>query len=219
MALGAMDGTGWTPATCSTSLFSRKSIGKTCHETFAMRRHEDASDQPSRLPSAVLVPLFRDHHDELRVVLVARAPAGIHGGQLSLPGGKQEPGDASLLETALREAEEEIGLARSDVELLATLEPVDTRTTGFRVHSFLARVRVPEEWRLAAGEITAVVTPLARTLTDPAARSEELLSFPSWPEPRRVECIALGDGLLLWGLTSRLLDRVLPRLLDGEWTI
>lgn len=165
------------------------------------------------------MPVFRDEQEELRVVLVVRGPVGIHGGQLSLPGGKHEPEDSSLLETALRETEEEIGVPRSELSVLAALEPVNTRTTGFRVYPFLARVRARERWSVATGEITDVLTPLVRTLADPAARSERLLSFPGWPEHRRVECVSLDNGHVLWGLTLRLLDAVLPRLLAGAWNI
>lgn len=170
-------------------------------------------------PAAVLVPLFRDEENELRIVLVLRGPRGVHGGQLGLPGGKQEAGDATLLETALREAEEEIGLPRSEIEVLAELSPVDTRTTGFRIQPYLARVRPPPEWRLAQGEIAGVVTPTVTALADPAARREEVFSSPNWPESRRAACVELEDGLLLWGLTLRLLDAVVPRLLNGVWAV
>lgn len=170
------------------------------------------------VPAAVLVPVFRDA-DGLRLVLVARGPAGVHGGQVGLPGGKPEPGDATLLDTALRETEEEIGLARSAIDVLAELEPMDTRATGFRVHPFLARVTVPERWTLASGEIAAVLTPSAQALADPTARGERLLSFPVWPEPRLVDGIALDGGHVLWGLTLRLLDALVPRLLADEWPV
>lgn len=173
----------------------------------------------TRTPAAVLVPVFRDNEGELRLVLVVRGERGVHGGQLALPGGKQEPDDSSPLETALREAEEEVGLARGDLDVLAALTPVDTHTTGFRVHPYLARVRPPKRWRFAPGEITGVITPQVHTLVDRAARQEELLTFPSWPEPRRIECITLEDGHMLWGLTLRLLDAIVPRLLAGEWAI
>jgi 8-oxo-dGTP pyrophosphatase MutT (NUDIX family) len=93
-------------------------------------------------PAAVLVPVFRDERDELRLVVVVRGEFGLHGGQLGLPGGKHERGDASLLETALRETEEEVGIPRTDIEVIAELEPVDTRTTRFRVGPYLARVRL-----------------------------------------------------------------------------
>jgi 8-oxo-dGTP pyrophosphatase MutT (NUDIX family) len=170
------------------------------------------------VPAAVLVPVFRDE-EGLRIVLVARGELGIHGGQVGLPGGKPEPGDATLLETALRETEEEIGLLRSAIDILSELEPMETRSTGFRVHPFLARVVVPERWQLAAGEITTVLTPLAASLADPAARHEAVFSFPTRPEPHRAPGIALDGGHTLWGLTLRVLDAVLPRLLAGEWAV
>jgi 8-oxo-dGTP pyrophosphatase MutT (NUDIX family) len=174
---------------------------------------------PQPTPAAVLVPLFRDDEGELRLVLVVRGPLGRHGRQLSLPGGKHEHGDASLLETALRETEEEIGLARAEVDVVVALPPIDTRTTGFRVHPYLARIRPPESWRLAQGEITKVITPRVHTLADPSARREELVAFPAWPEPRRVPCLELEDGHLLWGLTLRLLEPLLPQLLNGEFDV
>src|SRR6266536_2071405 len=110
------------------------------------------AERPKPTPAAVLVPVFRDDADELRLVLVVRGPLGLHGRQLGLPGGKHEPRDASLLDTALRETEEEIGLPRGDIEIVAELEPIDTRTTGFRVHPYLAQIHPPPRWRLAPGE-------------------------------------------------------------------
>jgi 8-oxo-dGTP pyrophosphatase MutT (NUDIX family) len=175
--------------------------------------------ESTRISAALLVPVFRDSAGELRLVLVVRGARGVHGGHLAFPGGKQEPQDESPLETALREAEEEIGLARADVEVVAELEPVDTRTTGYRVHPFLARVHGARRWRLADGEITAVVTPRVRLLVEPGARVEEEFSFAHWPEPRRVECIVLEDGQLIWGLTLRVLDGFLSRLLADEWSV
>jgi 8-oxo-dGTP pyrophosphatase MutT (NUDIX family) len=180
---------------------------------------EATGDLSSSTPAAVLVPLFRDVGGELRLVLVIRGPGGIHGDQVGLPGGKWEPGDASLLETALREAEEEIGLARDEVEVLAQLEPLDTRVSGFRVHPYLALVATERAWRPRSDEIAGVVTPLVRALADPAARREELLSSPRWPESRRVAGVPLESGHLLWGLTLRLLDPLLPRVLAGEWPV
>ena len=170
-------------------------------------------------PSAVLVSVFRDADGELRLVLILRGERGIHGGQVGLPGGKREPADASLLETALREAEEEIGLAREDIEILTPLEPLTTRTSGFRVHPYLARVKPPQRWRLASGEIAGIVTPRVRALADPSAHHEEVLSFPTWPETRRVDCVLIEGRHLLWGVTLRLIEPLLPRLLAGEWAI
>jgi 8-oxo-dGTP pyrophosphatase MutT (NUDIX family) len=169
--------------------------------------------------SAVLVPVFRDAGGELRLLLVERGSRGIHGGQLGLPGGKQEPEDESLLETALRETEEEVGLSRDRIEVLTPLDPLDTYVSGFRVHPFLARVDPPPEWRPAPDEIAAVVTPTVRSLADPSARYERELSAPTWLTPRRVDSVLLEGGQVLWGVTLRLLDSLLPRLLAEEWPL
>ena len=173
----------------------------------------------TRTLAAVLVPVFRDSEGELRLVLVVRGAGGVHGGQLALPGGKHEPSDRSLLETALREAEEEIGLSPAEVEVVSELEPLDSRTSGFRVHPFLARVHPCQRWRAARGEISEVVTPRVRTFVQHEARREELISFPTWPRPRYVECVVLERDHRVWGLTLRLLDALVPRLLADEWQI
>jgi 8-oxo-dGTP pyrophosphatase MutT (NUDIX family) len=172
-----------------------------------------------RTVSAVLAPVFRDAKGELRVLLVKRGTRGIYGGQLGFPGGKREPEDDSLLATALREAEEEVGLSRYEVEILTALEPLDTMTSGFRVHAYLASITPPRRWRLAAGEIKGVITPAVRTLADPAVRQERELSFATWAASRRVNCVVLDEDQLLWGVTLRLLEPLLPRLLGGEWEI
>jgi len=169
--------------------------------------------------AAVLLPVFRDAEEELRIVLVVRADdGGQHGGQLGLPGGKPEPDDADLLATALREAEEEVGLDPEAVDVVAALEPLATQATGWLVHPFLGRVPPDTRWRLQETEIVGILTPAARTLADPTSRA--MLSFSSlwFPEPLLVDGIDV-EGHVLWGMTLRLLDDVLPRLLDGAWDV
>lgn len=169
--------------------------------------------------AAVLVPVYRDADDEVRVVLVVRADdGGQHGGQLGLPGGKPETGDADLLATALREAHEEVGLDPEAVEVVATLTPLATSETGWLVHPFLGRVPPDTAWRLQETEIVGILTPAARALADPDSRS--LLPFSSlrFREPLLVDGIDV-EGHVLWGMTLRLLDDLLPRLLAGEWPV
>ena len=169
--------------------------------------------------AAVLVPVFRDDTGKLRVVLIVRADdGGLHGGQIGLPGGRPEPADADLRETALREAEEEIGLTREVVEVLVELPPVETRATGFRAHPFLARIPGHQSWRLQETEVVGVLTPTVETLTDPAVRATLPFTSLRHPEPLEVDGIDL-DGHVLWGMTLRILDDLLPRLVVGEWEI
>jgi 8-oxo-dGTP pyrophosphatase MutT (NUDIX family) len=169
--------------------------------------------------AAVLLPVYRDDEGELRIVLVVRADdGGMHGGQLGLPGGKPEPHDTELAVTALREAEEEVGLPPESVEILAALPVLDTRATGWRVHPFVGRVPADTPWRLQETEIVGILTPSAKALADPDARA--LLPFTSrrFREPLLVDGIDV-EGHVLWGMTLRLLDDALPRLLAGEWDV
>ena len=169
--------------------------------------------------AAVLVPVYRDDEGALRVVLVVRADdGGLHGGQLGLPGGKPEEDDADLLATALREAEEEVGLSPSAVEVVAALERLDTSATGWRVHPFLGRIPPDTAWRLQQGEIVGVLTPDVRVIADPAARGRLPFTSLRYPEPLLVDGIDV-EGHVLWGMTLRLLDDIVPRLLAGEWDV
>lgn len=169
--------------------------------------------------AAVLVPVFRDAEDDLRVVLVVRADDGtLHGGQLGLPGGKPEPGDADLLTTALREAEEEVGLPRESVDVVAELPPLESQRTGWRVHPFVGRVPADTPWRLQEAEVVGILTPSARSLADPEARSRLPFTSLRFREPLIVDGIDV-EGHVLWGMTLRMLDDALPRLLAGEWDV
>jgi 8-oxo-dGTP pyrophosphatase MutT (NUDIX family) len=168
--------------------------------------------------AAVLVPVYRRRDGELMVVLVRRAQGGAHGGQLALPGGQRDPADADLAATALREANEELGLASDHVELLAALPVIETQTTGFRIAPFLARLAAPPSWRLQEREVAEVVELPVADLARPEARAEAVRAFPTWPAPRRIRLWRVG-GLEVWGVTYRILEPLVPRLLGGEWPL
>ncbi|HEV8634139.1 MAG TPA: CoA pyrophosphatase [Chloroflexota bacterium] len=169
--------------------------------------------------AAVLAPVYRDAAGRLRLVLVRRGPRGVHGGQLALPGGRREPEDADLLATALREAEEEIGLDRRAVEVLAALPVVTTATTGFRIAPFLGRLAgPPPAWRRQESEIAEVLEVAIDDLARPETHREEPMRSPGWPEPRLVPYYRVGEHRL-WGATYRIVQPLLPRLLAGEWPI
>jgi 8-oxo-dGTP pyrophosphatase MutT (NUDIX family) len=169
--------------------------------------------------AAVLVPVLRDETGEARILLIVRSDDGsLHGGQLGLPGGRPEPGDADLLATALREAQEEIGLDPAQVDVVGELPPLDTRATGWRVHAFVGRVPWRTEWTLQESEVVGVLTPTVRELADPAARGTLPFTSLRHREPLLVEGIDV-EGHILWGMTLRLLDDVVPRLLAGDWAV
>jgi 8-oxo-dGTP pyrophosphatase MutT (NUDIX family) len=171
------------------------------------------------LNAAVLVPVFRDKAGELRLVMIRRAAAGVHGGQLAFPGGRPEPqDDGSMLETALRETEEEIGLERDRIRILEELPRVDTISSRFRIHPFLSEIDHPGEWRKEPAEVDAVLELGLDALIRPNAVQLGTEHAPNWPQPRQIAYFRVGEDKL-WGASFRILRPLLPRLVGGEWAI
>ena len=170
------------------------------------------------IEAAVLVPVYRDVEDALRLILIVRAPGGPHGSQIAFPGGVREPGDASLLQTALREAHEEIGLPPDNVEVITPLDLIDTMSTGFTIAPYLAQITPPSRWTPQTSEVADVLDVCIDDLLAPGMHASRLAHFPLWPEPREISFYRLGPHEL-WGATYRIVHPLLPRLVEGEWRI
>jgi 8-oxo-dGTP pyrophosphatase MutT (NUDIX family) len=157
----------------------------------------------------VLVPLFlAGEAPEPYVVLTKRrADLRRHAGEISFPGGRKDAEDADLSATALREAEEEIGLERSQISLLGTLPTTSTFATNYVIHPFVATIPAGMAWRLSAREVDAVLElPLdavrkARTKTNIERRG---ITFET--------DAYIIDGHVIWGATARILQHLLERL-------
>jgi len=171
-----------------------------------LARSSAIPDPGSNTRAAVLVPLFvRD--GQLWVIFTRRTETvEHHRGQISFPGGAQEPEDTSMAETALRESEEEIGLARSDVILLGTLTPITT-VTHFYVEPYVAAIPQPYVFRPQQSEIAEVLEVPIGPLLDP--RALETRSFPGREEP--VLFYHYGETVI-WGATARMLAELLDAL-------
>ncbi len=155
----------------------------------------------------MLVPLFRDAGGEPHAVLTRRrADLRHHAGEISFPGGRRDPEDADLRETALREAEEEIGLARAEVRMLGELPPVSTFVTGYLIHPFVGlipagRSSIGQGWRPSPREVDAVLELPLSTLRESKTRT---------PMERRgisfeTDAYVVAEHLI-WGATARILD-------------
>ena len=100
-----------------------------------------------RTDAAVLLPLFGWPDEPGLIFTERRADLRRHAGEISFPGGRRDEGDADLVATALREAQEEIGLDPAAVELGEALPPTATFVTGYRIHPFVGRIPTRPSWR------------------------------------------------------------------------
>ena len=171
----------------------------------ARRRAETAAPEGSRR-AAVLVPLFvRD--GALWILLTRRTDTlEHHRGQIAFPGGAEEAGDASLLATALRETQEEIGVAGDAVVPLGTL-PTLTTVTDFYVAPFVGAIPHPYPFRPAESEIAELIEVPVKSLLDPGILEERLL--PGRAEPT---LFYHAGPHVIWGATARILSDLLEAL-------
>jgi 8-oxo-dGTP pyrophosphatase MutT (NUDIX family) len=164
-----------------------------------------AMDAPGTKDAAVLVPL---HGDPLTAVFTERrADLRRHAGEISFPGGRQDEPDEDLRTTALREAEEEIGLPASEVELVGALPPVGTFVTGYRIYPFVGRIPPGRVWTLQESEVAQV---LEFSLPDLVA-GHEMKRLVRKGVPVKTPTYTV-DGHLIWGATGRIVQSLLERL-------
>ena len=156
--------------------------------------------------AAVLVPFVVEAAGPSLLFIRRAEGADVHSGQIAFPGGNRDPGDLGPAATALREAEEEIGLAPADVEVLGLLPEVVTFTTGFRITGAVAILFPGAAPRPDGREAAEVFTvPLAR-LADPAVYREEILSSNGITRPVPFFHV---EPYVIWGATGRILRRLL----------
>ncbi len=170
------------------------------------------------IDAAIVIPVYRAEDGGLRIVMILRKPGGVHGGQLAFPGGKHDPQDETMLDTALREVREELGLDLPKEDILTELPMEQTRTTGYRVFPYLARIKVPNRWRIAEHEIAELLDVKLSDLADPGAQDKMIERFPTWERAEQVAFYRVGQQRL-WGLSYRILHPLIPRLVAGEWDV
>jgi 8-oxo-dGTP pyrophosphatase MutT (NUDIX family) len=171
-------------------------------------------ERPQARRSAVLLALFAQE-GRTHLLFIRRAETlRQHSGQIAFPGGSFEPGDASLGETALREAAEEIGLLPERVEVLGLLEPVFTVVSNFLITPVVAYLpEGPGQLALQASEVAEVLILPVHALADPAIAHTEV-----WTNAGLSRTVYFYDyaGLRIWGATARIFAQLLHVLAAPE---
>jgi 8-oxo-dGTP pyrophosphatase MutT (NUDIX family) len=170
-------------------------------------------EEPRR--AAVLIPLFQNE-GEWQILFTRRTDhLAEHSGQVAFPGGRSEPGDASPEETALREAQEEIGLEPGRVRILGRTDSFIT-ITNYCVTPVVGLIEWPFEVRLDLNEVSRVFTIPLAWLED--RRNYEILER-QLPEPfPPIDVIYFNsyEGEILWGVSAQITLNLLAILGEGS---
>jgi 8-oxo-dGTP pyrophosphatase MutT (NUDIX family) len=147
--------------------------------------------------SAVLVPLFYSQ-GQYHILFTERSDEVVfHKGQVCFPGGTWEASDSSLLETALREAKEEIGLEVDDIEILGELDDMLTFVTDYVISPFVGLVTHPRSLRTNGREVKGAFSVPLSFLMDEANFKQDAYEY---------------EGHVIWGATARILRQFIGLL-------
>jgi 8-oxo-dGTP pyrophosphatase MutT (NUDIX family) len=163
--------------------------------------------------AAVLIPLFKTA-SEYRILFTKRTDTvDAHKGQISFPGGKIEDEDASPLETALREADEEIGLSRKDVTVLGQMDDARTLSSNYIVHPFVGLIPYPYDFKTSVQEVRELIeVPFQVFLSGDSAGGNTPVVY----EGVTYQSLAYDHrGEVIWGATARIM-RNLVDLVKGK---
>ena len=178
---------------------------------YPARRADLSVDERDCRTAGVLILLLPQEDDPAVVLTVRREHLPDHAGQISFPGGQRE-GDESLLDAALREAEEEVALPPASVRVLGRLTPLYIPPSNFCVHPFVGRTEVTPELHPTDEEVEQVLrVPLAHLL-DPATHSTETRRLGGTDVEVPYYDVA---GHMVWGATAMMLAEFLAVVRDA----
>ncbi|MBN1367535.1 MAG: CoA pyrophosphatase [Dehalococcoidales bacterium] len=157
-------------------------------------------------PSAVVLPVFRKDTDWHILFIKRTETVEHHKGQISFPGGRHEPEDKTLRDTALREIHEEIGLPPENVEILGQLDDSLTFTSNFIVSTFIGLIPYPYKFKPDPGEIAYIfTTPVSNLLSNASFQKEE-----RYIDNHLVRSYFFYyQNEVIWGATARILKQFL----------
>jgi len=182
-------------------------------EHASMLRYTLGSHYPSARNASVLVGLF-DQNNETHVAFIRRASTlRAHSGEIAFPGGAADVSDVSPIVTALREAQEEIGLDPSRVEVLGIMPPVFTVVSNFLITPVVAYLPVgPGKLQLQMSEVAEIILLPLQGLANPAIYHTE-----QWMQDNVPHTVYFFDyaSYRIWGATARMLNTLLELLRDA----
>jgi len=167
-------------------------------------------NEASSKKAGVLALLFPDKNKHLQLVFIKRPdinPLDKHSGQVSFPGGKYEVNDIDLSDTAIREAHEEIGLIKNDIQIIGHLSPIYVFVSNFLVQPTVAYIDYSPNFILQESEVDYIITAPIFTLLEPSTIKQMNLTIRGI-EMKNVPYFNL-DGEILWGATAMITSELI----------
>ena len=165
-------------------------------------------DDPSLTPAGVMLILYPNNGDHCVLLNKRTDKVEHHKGEISFPGGSKDPGDETILDTALRETHEEMGIRPEDVDLLGAVDDVPT-STRFLISTHVGTIHYPYEFTPSEAEVADVIeVPISTLMDEDSVRDEvrivdgQLVTSPTYAY----------EGHLIYGATARVLHRFLELL-------
>ncbi len=160
-------------------------------------------------PSAVLCLLFPMNNELHLLLMKRREDKTAHSGQVSFPGGSYDTTDADLKATALREAQEEVGIISSEVEILGALTPLYIPVSNFNVYPFVAYAKQRPVYNLSHNEVSYTIEVPLGSLLHPDRKTRADVESPVMPGViRQVNAYRLEDGTIIWGATAMIISEL-----------
>ncbi len=177
------------------------------HRIEELKNHLNPPDNAKT--ACVLLSLWEENgHWHTALIRRTENPRDRHSGQISFPGGRHDEGDDSFAYTALREANEEIGIEPGEVEILGQLTELYIPVSNFSVYPFVGVLNQPPAFQLQAGEVEQVFAPDLRHFLDPAFRTTADVMVGGRLPVKEVPCFMLHDRPI-WGATAMILSEFL----------
>jgi 8-oxo-dGTP pyrophosphatase MutT (NUDIX family) len=168
---------------------------------------------PSGAKVACVLNLLHRHEGQWRTVLIQRTenPRDRHSGQVSFPGGRYEESDGDLVNVALREAHEEVGVSPLEVEVLGRLTELYIPVSNFVVHPFVGVLLGRPDFRPQPGEVQTILTPALDTFAGQQNRKMTDLTINQGVTLKSVPYFDV-DGRVVWGATAMILSEFMELL-------
>lgn len=184
--------------------------GAAAHEIMKPIGRDLLPEAPPHARHAAVMILLFDIDKKWNTLLIRRSDRGeVHGGQISFPGGSLEPKDKTIIDTALRECEEETGVRARDIVVLGQLSGLYVHPSQFWVSPVLGYLPSLQHYKADEHEVAEIIQVPLELLFDPRIKQERTVKA-STPEREKLmmPTYSLADDLIIWGATAMILSEL-----------